>query len=71
MPEIDPLTSIAGCYLYVDDAHALYEEWRQVVEPDPATGSRISPPEDTDYGLHEFALVDPSGNLLRVGSFLR
>jgi hypothetical protein len=24
-------------------------------------------PEDTDYGLREFALVDPHGNLLRVG----
>jgi hypothetical protein len=23
---------------------------------------------DTDYGLREFALVDPSGNLIRVGS---
>ena len=23
---------------------------------------------DTDYGLREFALVDPSGNLLRLGS---
>ena len=22
----------------------------------------------TDYGLAEFALVDPSGNLLRIGS---
>jgi hypothetical protein len=26
------------------------------------------PPTDTDYGLRELALVDPSGNLLRVGS---
>ena len=26
------------------------------------------PPADTDYGLREFALVDPNGNLLRVGS---
>ncbi len=26
------------------------------------------PPSDTEYGLREFALVDPSGNLLRIGS---
>jgi hypothetical protein len=26
------------------------------------------PPVDTDYGLREFALIDKSGNLLRVGS---
>jgi hypothetical protein len=25
-------------------------------------------PVDTDYGLREFAHVDPDGNLLRVGS---
>ena len=28
-------------------------------------------PVDTDYGLREFALVDPDGNLLRIGSPLR
>jgi hypothetical protein len=26
------------------------------------------PPVDTDYRMREFALVDRSGNLLRVGS---
>ena len=68
MPEIDPLTTIAGCYLYVDDADAVYEEWRGVVEPDPATGSRLEEPVTTEYGMREFALVDRSGNLVRVGS---
>jgi hypothetical protein len=28
-------------------------------------------PVDTDYGLREFAVVDPSGNLVRVGSPLQ
>ena len=27
-------------------------------------------PQDTDYGLREFAVVDIDGNLLRIGSFL-
>ena len=71
MPEIDPLTTIAGCYLYVDDADALYEEWRDAVEPDPATGSRLERPFDTHYAMREFALVDRSGNLIRVGSAKR
>jgi hypothetical protein len=70
MPEIDPLTTIAGCYVYVDDANAVHPEWSRVVEPNPATGSRLEEPADTDYGLREFALVDPSGKLIRVGSFL-
>jgi catechol 2,3-dioxygenase-like lactoylglutathione lyase family enzyme len=68
MPEIDPLTTSASCFLFVDDADVLYEEWATVVEPDPVTGSRIVPPETTDYGMREFAVVDRSGNLVRVGS---
>ncbi len=68
MPEIDPLSTIASCYLYVDDADEVYEQWRAVVEPDPATGSRLEQPRSTDYGMREFALVDRSGNLVRVGS---
>jgi catechol 2,3-dioxygenase-like lactoylglutathione lyase family enzyme len=68
MPEVDPLTTAAGCYVYVDDAQALYEEWAGLVEPDRATGSRIVPPETTPYGMREFAVVDRSGNLIRVGS---
>ena len=35
---------------------------------DAETGSRLMAPNDTDYGLREFALVDKSGNLIRVGS---
>jgi hypothetical protein len=39
-----------------------------VVPTDPVAGSRLQGPVSTDYGLREFALVDPSGSLLRVGS---
>jgi hypothetical protein len=70
MPEIDPLTTIASCYLFVDDADALHEAWRDVIEADPSSGSRVEEPMNTDYGLREFAVVDRSGNLIRVGSFL-
>ncbi|SFI26649.1 MULTISPECIES: bleomycin resistance protein [Microbacterium] len=69
-PTVDPLRSASMCYLYVDDARALHDEWARIVVPDPTTGSRITPPVDTDFGLREFAVVDRSGNLLRVGSFL-
>jgi catechol 2,3-dioxygenase-like lactoylglutathione lyase family enzyme len=68
-PDVDPLTTAASCYVYADDADALYAEWKGIGVPtDQATGSRLQPPVDTDYGLREFALVDPSGNLVRVGS---
>lgn len=65
---VDPLTTAAGCYLYVEDADRVHGEWEQAVDPDPQTGSRIVPPRDTEYGMREFAVVDRSGNLLRVGS---
>jgi hypothetical protein len=66
---IDPFTTSASCYIRTVDADALYAEWLQTgISYDPATGSRLMPPLDTDYGMREFALVDPSGNLIRVGS---
>jgi catechol 2,3-dioxygenase-like lactoylglutathione lyase family enzyme len=68
-PEVDPLTTDHSCYIRVADADALYAEWEAVgVSADPSTGSRLMPPGDTDYGMREFALVDKSGNLVRVGS---
>jgi catechol 2,3-dioxygenase-like lactoylglutathione lyase family enzyme len=68
-PNVDPLTTDFSCYLFVRDADALHAEWDGIGVPtDPVTGSRLMPPADTDYGLREFALVDPNGNLLRIGS---
>ena len=68
-PAVDPLTTDAGCYIRVTDAEALFEEWQRIgVAEDPVTGSRLIPPSDTDYGMREFAVVDQSGNLVRVGS---
>ncbi|HEY9306767.1 MAG TPA: VOC family protein [Microbacterium sp.] len=65
---VDPLRTSSMCYLYVDDAERVYEDWADAVDPDPATGSRIVAPVTTDYGMREFAVVDRSGNLVRVGS---
>jgi catechol 2,3-dioxygenase-like lactoylglutathione lyase family enzyme len=69
-PDIDPAASIAGCYLYVEDADALHGEYAQLGLPSTGIprlhGARV----ETDYGLREFALVDPDGNLLRIGSFV-
>lgn len=68
-PDTDPLTTFASCYVFVPDADALHDEWKQVgVTHDRTTGSRLEAPMDTDYGMREFALVDGSGNLVRIGS---
>lgn len=69
-PTVDPLTTASMCYLYVEDAQALYEEWSPLIEPDRASGSRLEKPVDTDYGMREFAVIDRNGNLVRVGSEL-
>ncbi len=67
-PDVDPLRTAGSCYAFVDDAQLLYDAWVELVVPEPATGSRLEPLVDTDYGMREFAVVDCSGNLLRVGS---
>jgi catechol 2,3-dioxygenase-like lactoylglutathione lyase family enzyme len=63
--ELDPKTNTCACYLYVTDAHALHATWTAA-----SPAGRLTPVEDTPYGLAEFAHVDPDGNLLRVGSQL-
>ncbi|RKT09808.1 hypothetical protein BX285_6914 [Streptomyces sp. 1114.5] len=68
-PGVDPLATAGSCYLQVRDADALYGDWARLGVPsDLATGSRLTPPTDTAYGMREFGLVDRSGNLLRIGS---
>jgi catechol 2,3-dioxygenase-like lactoylglutathione lyase family enzyme len=67
-PDVDPWTSVAGCYLYVEDADSLFADFTQLDLPAEGIPRLHGPVEATDYGLREFALVDPDGNLLRIGS---
>ncbi len=55
-----------SAYLYVSDADALAREWGR-----PGVGGRTIEPRDTPYRLREGAHVDPDGNLIRFGSWLR
>jgi predicted enzyme related to lactoylglutathione lyase len=48
-------------YLFVDDADELAGQWR-------ATGVEVHGPQDTEWGQHEGAVVDPDGNVIRFGS---
>jgi hypothetical protein len=58
-PEISENSS---CYVYVEDAAALYAEYL-------AKGiERMEAPAKTDYDILEFNIVDPHGNLIRIGS---
>jgi catechol 2,3-dioxygenase-like lactoylglutathione lyase family enzyme len=58
---VDPAHSHAGCYLRVEDARSVHDEWRQ------GGVERLSALEEKPWRMREFAVVDPSGNLLRVG----
>jgi catechol 2,3-dioxygenase-like lactoylglutathione lyase family enzyme len=67
-PSLDPYRSDAGCYLYVEDADSLHEEFSRLGLPHESIPRLHGPPSATDYGLREFAVVDPDGNLVRIGS---
>jgi catechol 2,3-dioxygenase-like lactoylglutathione lyase family enzyme len=67
-PDVDPWTSIAGCYLYVSDVDSPFAEFARLGLPREGIPRLHGAPQDSDYGLREFAVVDPDGNLLRIGS---
>jgi catechol 2,3-dioxygenase-like lactoylglutathione lyase family enzyme len=51
----------SSAYLFVDDADELAGQWR-------AAGVEVHGPQDTEWGQHEGAVVDPDGNVIRFGS---
>jgi hypothetical protein len=59
---VDPKQNLAGCYLRIRDAGALHAEWLEVGL------ELLQPLTEQDYGLRDFAISDPNGNLLRIGS---
>jgi hypothetical protein len=61
VPDVESGSAKHSAYLWVDDADALAHEWL-------AVGADVHMPEDTEWGQHEGALVDPYGNILRFGS---
>ena len=67
--DLVPADSFAGCYVRVTDVEAWYRAFAAARLP--TTGiPRLEPPADRPWGLREFALVDPDGNLLRVGQVI-
>lgn len=54
----------SSAYLWVEDADELAAAWR-------SAGVEVHSPEDTEWGQHEGAVVDPDGNVIRFGSPMR
>ena len=68
-PEFPVEKNDHGTYIRFEtaaEADALHETW---AASDIGDG-KLHRPHDMDYGLREFALLDPMRNLLRVGGFL-
>lgn len=63
VPELDPMLTTSAIYFYVNDADALFAEWRA-----SGVSGQFHEPQNTEYGLREGAHVDLDGNLLRFGS---
>jgi uncharacterized glyoxalase superfamily protein PhnB len=51
-----------SAYFRTGDVDALYEALLPA-----ADGGRVIPPEDKAWGMREFYVIDPDGNLLRFG----
>jgi catechol 2,3-dioxygenase-like lactoylglutathione lyase family enzyme len=58
--DLDSASNAAACYVHVDDAHAWHARWQETGLP--VTAVQVQP-----WGMVEFQVRDPSGNLLRVG----
>ncbi len=57
-PETNPFT----CYIYVENIEPLYQEYQAAGAVHPN-----GPLETKPYGVREFAVLDNSGNCLRIG----
>ena len=59
----------SGCYWRVQNVDALYEECQASGLTDSGTLCLL-PVENKPWGTREFALIDPNGNLIRVGQLI-
>jgi catechol 2,3-dioxygenase-like lactoylglutathione lyase family enzyme len=67
--DLVPADSSSGCYIRVLDVERIYRAFQ--ASPLPLTGiPRMERLEDKPWGLREFAVVDPDGNLLRIGQII-
>jgi len=64
--EIAPGENYAQCYWRVKDVDALYAEY-EAAGLSRSGMPRLEPVEDKPWGMREFAIIDPTGNLVRIG----
>ncbi len=67
--ELVPSESSAGCYIRVLDVESIYKAFLPCQLPGQGI-PRMDKLEDKVWGLREFAVIDPDGNLLRIGQVI-
>jgi hypothetical protein len=67
--ELHPAESSAGCYVRVLDVRDIFESFA-LAKLSRKGIPRMDQLEDKPWGMREFAIVDPDGNLLRIGQTL-
>lgn len=67
--ELVPAHSSAGCYIRVLDVEMIYRECSSAKLPRQGI-PRMEELGSKPWGLREFAIVDPDGNLLRIGQII-
>ena len=65
-PGLTPSENDTSGYWRVKDADRFYQEFAALNLPSEGI-PRLTAPVDQPWGMREFTLVDPSGNLVRVG----
>ena len=61
-----PARNGTSCYWRVADADVLYQEFKTLGLPSEGLPC-LTAPYDESWGMREFTLKDPSGNLVRIG----
>lgn len=68
--ELIPAESSSGCYIRVLDVESFYKACSSLGLPGSGI-PRVDKLEDKPWGLREFAIVDPDGNLVRIGQVIK
>jgi catechol 2,3-dioxygenase-like lactoylglutathione lyase family enzyme len=65
--DLSPARNASMCYWRVPDADAMHAQLAAAANLPQEGIPRLTPPADQPWGMRECALVDPSGNLVRIG----
>ena len=68
-PGLDPESSHAAAYIRSSDVDRVEARVKDAGLPEEGI-PRFHPVEDKSWGMRELAVIDPSGNLLRIGQFM-